>query len=320
VARRQESSLDGRVDLNETASSILDSQRYAIETRGIHLQQSLHPAPVLVRGDPVQLEQVLLNFLVNARQAVEKRSDHARREPSSATPDWVPSITLRTLVRDDLARVEIIDNGEGIAAADLAHIWDPFWTKRDEGEGSGLGLAVVHGIMTSHGGAVDAQSDERAGTVFSIALPLDLRPVEPAQAWEEPELVKRGSGGDPRPLDILVIDDEAPLRDLLQRIFSNRGHAVVTAADGPQAIRLAEQSSFDVVVCDLRMPGMDGRDVINRLRQLENCAKSWFVLTTGDPTTQGSDFLIGDSPVDAILAKPFKLDALLGVVEHRTTR
>lgn len=314
IARREESTLQEAVDLNEIVTSILNSQRYAIETRGIRLELRKYPTAVAVRGDPVQLEQVVLNLLVNARQAVETRSDRARRGPASATAGWEPSITIRTLVRAGLARVEIADNGEGIAATDLPHIWDPFWTKRDEGEGTGLGLAVVHGIIASHGGTIDAASDERAGTVLTITLPVDVRPPEP-QHERDGDATERDSGERPRPLDILIVDDEASLRDLLQRLFSNRGHAVMTAVDGAQAIRLAEQSTFDVVVCDLRMPGMDGRDVITHLSKLETCAKTRFVLSTGDATMMGGPLLIGDTRVDAVVSKPFRVAALLEVVE-----
>ncbi len=318
IARRQESNLQERVNLNETAKYILDSQRYAIETRGIRVELIVHPLPVRVRGDPAQLEQVVLNLLVNARQAVETRMNRSRKEPAGAPPGWAPSITLRTQVRDDLARFEIADNGEGIVAADLPHIWDPFWTKHDEGEATGLGLSVVHGIIASHGGAIDARSDERAGTVFSISLPLDSQPVEHEQAREASQLTKPEASTDPRPLDILVVDDEASLRELLLRIFTQRGHAVVTAADGRHAIRLAEQSTFDVVICDLHMPGMDGRDVIAHLSTLENCAKARFILSTGDAATTPGPFLNDDSRIDAVVTKPFKLELLLGVVEQRT--
>jgi PAS domain S-box-containing protein len=320
TARRQESSRQDRVNLTEIVSYILDAERYAIETRGIQVELVVHPSPVTVRGDPAQLEQVLLNLLINARQALEMRSDRARRNPAAATPGWVPSITIRTLVRGDLACVEIADNGEGIAAADLPHIWDPFWTNRDEGEGSGLGLAVVHGIITSHNGAIEAQSDKRAGTVFSITLPLDTTASGSAHAVELTLAASPPSAGGPRPLDILVIDDEASLRNLFQRIFSKRGHAVVTAVDGAQALRLAARSTFDVVVCDLRMPGMDGRDVITRLSQLDSCTKTRFVLATGDAATTHGELLGGETRVDAIVSKPFSVDALIGAVEARATQ
>jgi signal transduction histidine kinase/CheY-like chemotaxis protein len=315
IARREESIHRQPVSLNEAVSYILSTQRYAIETRGIRVEFIASPTPVVVRGDPTQLEQVFLNLLVNARQALETRSERVRREPRPHGSDWTPFISVRTGIIGDHARVEIADNGDGISAADLPHIWDPFWTKREEGEGSGLGLSVVHGIVTSHGGAIDVKSDEGQGTVLTIFLPRELEPA--AQLQERPSVNLRDRDPVPRPLDILVVDDEAVLLDLLRRIFSSRGHAVVVAMDGLQAIRLAEQSTFDVVVCDLRMPGMDGRDVIDRLAQLPTCARTRFVLSTGDASSSADLFAPG-SRVDAIVSKPYSVDTLLEVVERNT--
>jgi CheY-like chemotaxis protein len=258
----------------------------------------------------------VLNLLVNARQSLEQRLDLARQHPGVVQEDWRPQVTVRTTVVDDIVRIEVSDNGTGISAADLSHIWDPFWTSRDEGEGNGLGLAVVHGIVSAHGGTIDVRSEERMGTTFSIALPLAPAPLEKARA-EEPAGNAHTSTVGIRPLDVLIVDDEQSLRTLLQRVFSERGHAVVTAADGKQALRLAEQASFDVVVCDLRMPAMDGRDVIQQMRAYPTCANTRFILCTGDVDSLPSQFTSSTALVDAIVAKPYSVSRLLEIIEGR---
>ncbi|MBV6522192.1 MAG: Sensor histidine kinase RcsC [Gemmatimonadaceae bacterium] len=319
IARRQESTARDRVDLNEIARSTVESQRYAIESRGIRLSLVATPSPIAIRGDRAQLEQVFFNLLANARQAVEARVRPPSMGAGETSAEWCPEIVVHAQVHDDLALVEISDNGIGIAASDLPHIWDPFWTKRDEGAGSGLGLAVVHSIVTAHGGTIDAKSDGQTGTTIAFSLPLDEPLPVPADA---DGAVHPGDADTPaglRPLDILVIDDESSLRDLLERLFSNRGHAVVTAADGHQAIRLAERSTFDVVVCDLRMPGMDGLDVISSLGKLPNCARARFVVSTGDTSTGHEPFEVSETPIDAFVAKPFRLEELIRAVERKSS-
>jgi PAS domain S-box-containing protein len=310
VARREESVERSRMDLNDIVAYIVDTQRYATETRGVHATLDLSPDRADVVADGAQLEQVVLNLVVNARQALEKLME--RRGGTDL--EWAPSIHITTRVADEQVTLEVEDNGPGIPVVDLPHIFDPFWTTRDEGEGSGLGLSVVHGIVTSHGGTIDVVSAIGEGTRFTVRLPLAPKPddvvstaSESATREEEPE---RGV----RPLDILVVDDEAVIRELLQRFLASRGHAVVTAADGIQALRLAEGSRFDVVVSDLRMPSMDGREVIRRLRELPTCASTRFVLSTGDTEMSDSTVDLGSSDVQ-VVHKPYDVDALVRVVE-----
>jgi CheY-like chemotaxis protein len=118
-----------------------------------------------------------------------------------------------------------------------------------------------------------------------------------------------------RPLDILVIDDEEVIVGLLVRYFSSRGHAVVPAHEGRQALRVAERSSFDVVICDLRMPGMDGAEVIRRLKELPTCTNARFVLSTGDTATPAVRQRIEGLALTAVVDKPYEVEALRRIVE-----
>lgn len=199
--------------------------------------------------------------MANARQALEARLDQR-----TASDSWRPTLDVATHTVDGTVTLTVTDNGPGIPAHDLPRIWDPFWTTRDEGEGTGLGLSVVHSIVVAHGGTIEVTSVPAQRTRFTITLPI-------APAVTPPD-IRPGATRNTRrvvatrPLDILVVDDEAVIRELLSRYFTTRGHAVVAAVDGTNALRLAEQGSFDVVISDLRMPGMDGHELIRRLRQL----------------------------------------------------
>jgi PAS domain S-box-containing protein len=311
VARRQESHEPQAVDVNAVASYIVDTQRYALDTHGIRCLTEFASDTAIVRGDPAQLEQVMLNLVVNARQALEQMIER-RERPLPAHVE--PTICVRTAVHEDVVSIEVADNGPGIAAADLPRIFDPFFTTKEEGEGSGLGLAVVHGIVTQHGGGIDVTSALGAGSTFTVSLPRDnssalpfIAPGTRAVPAAEPE---------PSALDILVVDDESAIRALLERAFTSRGHAVMQAADGQQALALAAQMPFDVVICDLRMPGLSGAEVVTRMRHLPTCARARFILSTGD--SAGSEALADDKDlgVVAVVNKPYDLDGLRRLVEH----
>lgn len=315
-ARRQESSERHRVDLNGIVRYIADTQRYAMETHGMLCELVLSDAPAFVSADPAQLEQVMLNLLVNARQALEAMT--APTMSGRATPGFArtPMVVIRTSVRGNTVILEISDNGPGIATAELPRIWDPFWTTKEEGEGTGLGLSVVHGIVTEHGGTIDVETQVGSGTTFAVSLPAFGRDSADGRAADEAMPMGPPSQQAERPLDILVIDDEEVIVGLLVRYFSSRGHAVVPAHEGRQALRLAERASFDVVICDLRMPGMDGAEVIRRLKELPCCAGARFILSTGDTATPAVRQRIDGLALAAVVDKPYEVEVLRRIVEE----
>lgn len=313
IARRQEGSEWVRVDVNAIVRYLVDTQRYAMDTRGIAIELQLaHDAP-RVQADPAQLEQVILNLLVNARQALEASLESRLDTPGGEDDHWRPTLAITTSRLQGRLVLTVTDNGPGIPALDLPHIWDPFWTTREEGEGSGLGLSVVHGIVGAHGGTIEATSDPGIATTFTLTLP-GIPPAAQAAATRARSAPDRNASF--HPLDILVVDDESVIRELLARYFTSRGHAVVAAADATQALRLAEHGSFDAIITDLRMPGMDGRTLIRRLRVLPSCRDTRFILSTGDATAiaVSSD---DTEPVVDVVTKPYDVDALVNLVEGR---
>ena len=302
------------VDLHGVIRHIVDTQRYALDTRGVRVQLLLSEQPVFVQGDTGRLEQVMLNLVVNARQALEAtRGERAMAEA-------LLELTIATVVVDrEFVVVNVIDNGAGISPSLLGRIWDPFFTTKEEGVGTGLGLSVVHSIVTEHGGVVDVHSELGRGTEFTVRLPLIDAPAAETDAMPvtEEAAVPNGAEHTPigRALDILVVDDEVAIISFLTRFLTSRGHAVVGASDGLHAIRIAEQFTFDVVVCDLHMPEMDGVELIRRMRTLPSCSGTRYVLSSGDGSESpimGRAEALG---VDGLLAKPYTIDQLVSVVE-----
>ena len=301
------------VDLHGVIRHIVDTQRYALDTRGVRVQLALSELPVYVQGDTARLEQVMLNLVVNARQALEAmRGERAMIEAPL-------ELNITTAIEGDaFVVVKVMDNGAGISPSLLGRIWDPFFTTKEEGVGTGLGLSVVHSIVTEHGGVVDVHSELGRGTEFIVRLPLVGAPDEAeALAITGEEAVPRGAENTSigRALDILVVDDEAAIISFLTRFLTSRGHAVVSGSDGMHALRIAEQFTFDVVVCDLHMPEMDGVELIRRMRMLPSCAGTRYVLSSGDGPGSPMMGRAEALDVDGLLAKPYTIDQLVTVVE-----
>jgi two-component system NtrC family sensor kinase len=347
-SRHHESERREPVDLNTVVRYILDAQRYQIETQGIRRDLTLAPGLPPVLAQASQLEQVVLNLVVNARQALEESMDErmtARRAGESVA---TPVIAIRTAAADGMVTLEVQDNGPGIPEEHRARIWDPFWTTKEEGEGTGLGLAVVHGIVSGYGGTIEVETEVGVGTRFLVKLPAlaaaDDLPTDAALAAiarnaarstppprpPEPEApAPRTDGGAAAdapsaatrsvratvPLRILAVDDEAAILELLARYFTARGHSVLTAQNGARAIELAQHAVFDVVVCDLRMPGLDGQEVIRQLSTLPTCRAARYVVSTGDSTAIPAALADMGTRIP-VLVKPYDIDALRQAVER----
>ena len=313
-ARRQETQQREPVDLNDVIGYLMATQRYAMETHGIARELRLAPSLPPVLAERTQLEQVVLNLVVNARQALEAMIE-TPPDAGAAPAPRAGRIGVRTWSEGGRVMLEVSDNGPGIPAELRTRIWDPFFTTKPEGEGTGLGLAVVHGIVTSYDGTVEVQSEPGSETRFIVSFPayLPAPASEPERTPARTPALRASQAA--RPLDILVVDDEASIRRVVTRYFSARGHAVVVARDGPEAVKLARQSRFDVVICDLRLPGLDGYEVIRRIKALPEGVHTRCIIVTGGGS-HATDPLRGDPVmVAAVLTKPYDIEELREVVE-----
>jgi two-component system NtrC family sensor kinase len=313
-ARRQETQEREPVDLNDVIGYLMATQRYAMETHGIARELQLAGSLPPVLAERTQMEQVVLNLVVNARQALEATVDAPMNAGSPSTPRPA-RIGVRTWADADRVMVEISDNGPGIPAELLSRIWDPFFTTKPEGEGTGLGLAVVHGIVSSYDGAIDVVSEVGVGTRFTVSFPA-YSPAGTGAATRGPDVAAPSRPTQAaRPLDILVVEDEASIRRVVTRYFSARGHAVVVARDGPEAVRLARQSRFDVVICDLRLPGMDGLEVVRRIKALPEGVRTRCIMVTGGGPDAMEPLRADPVLISTVLAKPYDIEQLRAAVE-----
>jgi signal transduction histidine kinase len=263
-----------------------------------------------VRADRTQLIQVLLNLTINARDAMP---GGGRLTLSTRRVDRVPAGGRlgRSWNSDRAAVLSVSDTGSGIDAAITARVFEPFFTTKPVGQGTGLGLSVVEGIIEQSNGDLWLDSTPGQGTTFTIALPL----VEPS-AREKREAEHSPAGGTET---ILLVDDESAVREVLARGLQDRGYRVLEASDGPQALETLQHSAdeIDLVITDVAMPGMTGIDLAQRALSLRPFLP--FIFVSGQP----KEVLPGFGSLDqdhALLEKPFSPEVLADCVRARLDR
>jgi len=277
------------LDVNGVVSRTIRMRQYQFAEAGVRVETELEDELPSVMGDARQLQQVCLNLLTNAVQAMTGGGE----------------LRVRTSTVDGAVRLDVSDSGTGIPATVRAHIFEPFFTTKSEGEGTGLGLSVSYGIVTAHGGTIEVVETGSTGTVFRVTLPSVSSPPNDADAANEvaPFTLRSPLAG----IRLLFVDDEPALRSGMEAFGAMRGFSVVVASDGAAALEAARTSGVDAVVCDLRMPGMDGYAFHEQLRNERPGLAARTVFITGDVVTPLSRGSVARQPV---LTKPFSFDKI----------
>jgi two-component system cell cycle sensor histidine kinase/response regulator CckA len=227
----------------------------------------------MVKADQGQLEQVFINLAVNARDAMQKggrltiQTSHVTIDAKHPIPDdLIPPVEDEAIVEGDYVLVEMIDTGTGIPRELLQKIFEPFFSTKEVGSGTGLGLATVYGIIKQTGGFVYVKSVEGAGTTFSLFLKRynaeDVKPAEMPESVAPPtndDLTGKGT--------VLLVEDETPVRAFAARALRNKGYTVLEADCGEMAIEVMEKqgSEVDVIITDVIMPGINGPTMIEEV-------------------------------------------------------
>ena len=220
-------------------------------------------------------------------------------------------LTIRSATTRAGVAFEVMDNGSGIPERVVEHVFDPFFTTKSPGEGTGLGLSLVHSIVSEHGGRISVNSIEGRGSVFRVLLPVARGDVDLATAAPAADAATAPA----QPLRVLIVDDEASIRLALVRHLQRRGHTVETAEDGASALEQIASQGFDVIVSDIRMPGMSGDRLLRELRERGNDeAVRRLVFMTGDTASEavqkGVEYEI------PVLSKPFTLREIAEKIEE----
>ena len=256
--------------------------------------------PVL--ADPGQLEQVLVNLAVNARDAMPGGGT-LTIDTSNITVD-ADTVAGGSRARQGRnVRMRISDTGTGMPADVLEHVFEPFFTTKEEGTGTGLGLATVYGILAQAEGQIQIYSEPGTGTTFSITLPVTAQELVPLAA---PVPYRRSPKGE----TVLVVEDEEALRQVTKRIFARNGYHVITAANGPQALDIARAHPGEIhlLVTDVVMPRMLGKEVADKMRAIKPGIEVLFMSGYARPVLASQGSL---EPNVALVEKPFSEAELL---------
>ena len=292
--------------MNELVDRTVELQRLALSGSHLRLIFEKQEGLPLIEGDYGQLQQVVMNLLQNAQQAIEYSGTGS-------------TIGLRTGFAGGRVTLEVWDDGPGIPCVIQARIFDPFFTTKPPGVGTGLGLAIVLGFVRQHGGTVALLSPPHGGARFVVELPVapaagmqddgkcaGLAAGELPSAAENVMLESMPAGKVPR---ILVVEDEPTVANLIADILGDEGMRVDVLLDSREAVQQAERESYDLAICDLKMPGMDGQRFYRTLVQRQNPLREHVLFVTGDlvaPRTQA--FL--DRHHLPHVAKPFHMEEL----------
>ncbi|MBU5636844.1 response regulator [Geomonas sp. Red69] len=266
----------------------------------IKFQVKLTPEELCIKADAGQLQQVLLNLAVNARDAMS---------PGGTLTIETGTVMLQRSDRwleegmppGRYAVISVSDTGMGMDEDTKSRIFEPFFTTKGPGEGTGLGLSTVHGVVKQHQGSISVYSEPGKGTTFRIYLPRVER-IEAAQAAPEAAPIPRGKG------KILVVEDEKAVRDFLESALQDNGYSVTSVGSGPEAIEACAGTTFDLMVSDVVMPGMSGPQLYQAIRERQPKLRVMFISGYPAKSVSLQDILEWDAP---FLAKPFSASTLL---------
>ncbi|MBL8914077.1 MAG: response regulator [Archangium sp.] len=287
------------LDLNELVGSMGDLLSVTVP-RKVTVQRELEKTLPAVMGDPAQLQQVVMNLITNAGEAIGEKEGQVTLRTAAMTLDAPPPHLRTGTISGKVVRLTVTDTGHGMSSETQARIFDPFFSTK--GTGRGLGLSALAGILKSHGGAICLDSAIGRGSTFTIYLPALDKPLEKPAA---PPAAER----EPLSLRVLLVDDEPLLRRSTRRLLELLGCTVEEAETGRQALERvrAHVTDFDVVLMDVTMPEMSGIEASEVLREL--APKLPVVLSTG--YSAGGD--LPDSSSDSglfTLAKPYTLEQM----------
>lgn len=255
------------VRINDVVTDALDLTSYTLRTGGVELESDLAEDVPNIFADADQLHQVVMNLIINAQQALQDcpQPRHIRLASRFEAETGTVQVTVR-------------DNGPGIPAELLPRIFEPYFTTKPTGVGTGVGLSVSLAIVESHGGTLTAACPDDGGSLFTISLPSGAEEAQRVNRRRAPQ------GSDDRRA-VLIVDDEVDVRQTLADIVESDGHYVVTAASGPEALERIAATRFDVILTDMRMPEMDGRALYREIERRWPNLASRVVFVTGDTLT-----------------------------------
>jgi len=331
---RRHRSAKSLVDVNELLERTLALRAYEMSVNNIQMVKELAPHLPTTVADANQLQQVFLNLIINAEQAmleahgkgrlvVQTRlvtsrlslaaREHgvARHQSLVASEEAVTSdhLTDERLATGDCIEITFADDGPGISATHLSRIFEPFFTTKRVG--TGLGLSISRSIIQDHGGRIDVQSQPGSGATFIVELPvvkqLASTRTPPPERLPPPQAASKS---------VLIIDDEPAVVNLLQKIVEAEGHRGDPATSGAQALAKLEGRSYDLIFCDIKMPDLDGKELYRQIRQCNEALTRRIVFVTGDVVNEETRRFL-EQTGSRYIEKPFMAADVIRVIRSQ---
>ena len=284
-----------KVDANRVVREAVELLAYPLRVDNVEVRLELAEDLPTLWADPHQLHQVVVNLITNAHQAMHGNTSTRR-------------LTLRTRVKaaDSRVSLEVIDTGSGIPPEVLARVFEPFFTTKPVGQGTGLGLPLCLGIVEGHGGTIRVDSKLREGTTITVELPVVAAPATDTSSPPAHRALSPGRR-------VLVVDDEPDVAGVLVDLLRAEHEQVEAVSDGRAALEKIEQATYDLILCDVRMPGLDGPELYRALRLLHPELLPRFVFLTGDTLNPESWEFVQQTGAPCI-SKPFDFDEVYRVI------
>ena len=288
-------------NINHIIEATLKLRAYEMETSNIKLTTQLDPDLRETMADAAQLQQVFLNIIINAE--AEMKSAHGKGELQVKTEDT-----------DNTIRISFKDDGPGIASENLEKVFDPFFTTREVGRGTGLGLSLCYGIIAEHRGRLYARSKLGQGATFIVELPVvaEGKQVEPHKpATKELKKVTEAR--------ILVVDDEPSNLQLLTQLLSSEGHRVETVESADAVLEKIKSERYNLILLDIKLPGMSGIELYKEIKRTARTLARRVVFITGDVIAADTRGFLSRAKAPYV-TKPFNIEELKNTINRTLAR
>jgi signal transduction histidine kinase len=280
------------IQINDLLDLTLNLKRYQLRLDNIELETNYSAHIPKIMADPHQMQQVFMNIINNAHQAMMNK-DHDK-------------LIVGTQFKDDNIHISFHDSGPGIPRENLDKIFQPFFTTKKEGKGTGLGLSICKSIVEEHDGKISVKSKLGQGTTFTVNLPVTMeKAVLTIEKKDEKADTEKYESG----FRILVVDDEQGILDLFTDLLDAFGHKVFTAKNGNQAMEKLEEGKYDLIISDIKMPEFDGEELYNLIKSKNPELAERIIFITGDIVSSETQKFL-QSTGNLYISKPFSIDEI----------